>query len=140
MNANKIILKDIGSNGKFVNNFTSLTANEDVELIVGDKWFQFEADIVNQRSCYLYLSGTIDQDITVQLFRSGGIVSLDIDYAVPIPGGILTMAVTTPGTPERVSIDFNISNFGGDILWMKTTGTVGLSANILDEVNVILKR
>ena len=137
--ANKIELKNIADNGQFVNNFIAYTATEPVELAIGDKWFVFNESIFNQRFAYLYLSGEIDRDVVVQLYRTGGIDTTDTDFLIPIPGATLTMAVTVPGTPERVAIDFNMSNFGADKLYMKCTGAAALSANLLDIVNLILK-
>lgn len=137
--ANPIKLKNISDSGQFVNNFAEYTAIAPVELAIGAKWFIFKEKIYTQRSAYLYLSGEIDQDVVVQLYRTGGVDTTDTDLLIPIPGATLTMTVTVPGTPERVAIDFNIDNFGADQLYMKCTGAAGLSANLLDIVNLILK-
>lgn len=134
-------VKDVPPQGSFVNNFSEFLAVAPMQCIAGVKWFLFDTTIYNQRSVYAYFSGVIDQNIVIELYRSGvpGAAALDSDFSVPIPDATLTMAVTVPGVPERVTIDFNISNYGADKLWVKTTGTVGILQGDLDNVNLILK-
>ncbi len=135
-----IKLDDIADSGNYVNNFTAKQNKVAIPLAVGDLWYYFDMSVYNGRSLYLFLSGSVDRDITVELFRSAGYTGTDTDYAVPVPGASLTMAVAVPGTPERITIDFNIDNFGAERLWMKVNGAAALAAaTTLNIANIIIK-
>lgn len=132
--ATEIKLKGINPNQWVVNNFRAFQNIAPLALLPDTtRYYYFNETMYNEHIVYLYLSGTVSHNITVDLFRSADIFGFDDTRAVPIPGATL---VLTPGTPT--AIDFNISNFGATALWMRLTTPAGLVGSI-DEIALIIK-
>lgn len=134
--AKEIRMTRAGENKSFPNNFKQFKlSDKDINLVNGDNYFQLDVDITTFDLVYLYLVVDIDVDIDMEIFRSPDVNSLDTKYAVPVPGGTLTL----PAAGE--SADFSVSLFGAEKLWLKVSAaTFNKGKNKITDMYLNIKK
>lgn len=137
--ASKIVMQPPGEEAFYANNFRRFLSNRPITLIPGtEQWFYLGTGLECDSLAYLYIVGEIEgADVDIEVYRSACVQSTQTDYAVPIPGGSLTMVANAP---DITAVDFNIANFGGDRLWFKITSPGGLTSGKIESLCLLLKK